>query len=99
MIKENIENYKVIPIGKRILLKPVEVVAETSSGIILPDSQVQQKPQGTVIAAGPDVEGIKVGDFVQWIINMSLEDKEFIHQGERHILLHTDAVVCKLEYV
>ena len=29
MIKENVKSYKVIPIGKRILLKPVEVVEET----------------------------------------------------------------------
>ena len=99
MIKENVKNYKVIPIGKRVLVKPVEVVAETSSGIILPDSQVQQKPQGTVIAIGPDVENIEVGDFIQWVINMSIDDKEFIHEGERHILLTQDAIVCKLEDV
>ena len=99
MIKENVENYEVIPIGKRILIKPVEKVEQTNSGIILPDSQVQQKPQGTVIAAGPDVEGIKTGDFIQWVIGMSVDDKEFIHKGERHILLHTDAVVCKLKHV
>ena len=99
MIKENVKNYKVIPIGKRVLIKPVEVVAETSSGIILPDSQVQQKPQGTVVSIGPDVKEIEVGDFVQWVINISVDDKEFIHEGERHILLHQDAIICKLQDV
>jgi len=99
MIKENVKSYKVIPIGKRILLKPVEVVAETTTGIILPESQVQQKPQGTVVAVGPDVKEIEVGDFVQWVIGMSVDDKEFIHEGERHILLHQDAIVCKLQDV
>tara|TARA_R100000900_G_scaffold47181_2_gene37876 strand:+ start:1417 stop:1716 length:300 start_codon:yes stop_codon:yes gene_type:complete len=99
MIKENVKSYKVIPIGKRILLKPVEVVEETVSGIILPESQVQQKPQGTVISVGPDVKEIKEGDFVQWVIGMSVDDKEFIHEGERHILLHQDAIVCKLQDV
>ena len=100
MIKENVNNYKVIPIGKRILVKPVEVIAETTSGIILPDSQVKQKPQGTIIARGPEVvDDLQIGDFVQWIINMTVDDKEFIHEGERHILLTQDAVVCKLENV
>ena len=100
MIKEHIKNYKVIPIGKRVLVKPVEVIAETTSGIILPDSQVQQKPQGTIIARGPEVvDDLQIGDFVQWIINMTVDDKEFMHEGERCILLTQDAVVCKLENV
>jgi chaperonin GroES len=98
MIKENVKNYKVIPIGKRVLIKPVEVVAETSSGIILPDSQVQQKPQGTIVARGPEVDKeLQIGDFVQWLINMTVDDKEFIHEGERHILLFQDAIICKLK--
>ena len=99
MIKENIENYEVIPIGKRILIKPVKVVEKTISGIILPESQAQQKPQGTVVAVGPKVEGIDKEDFIQWVIGMSVDDKEFTHNGERHILLHQDAVVCKLKNV
>ena len=100
MIKENVKNYKVIPIGKRVLVKPVEKVEQTNSGIILPDSQVQQKPQGTIVARGPEVDKeLQIGDFVQWIINMSVDDKEFIHNGERHILLTQDAIVCKLENV
>jgi chaperonin GroES len=100
MIKENIENYKVIPIGKRILVKPVEKVEETKSGIILPDSQVQQKPQGTIVARGPEVhKELQIGDFIQWSMNMSVDDKEFIHEGERHILVFQDAIICKLEHV
>ena len=100
MIKENVKNYKVIPIGKRVLVKPVEVVKETISGIYLPESQQQQKPQGTIVARGPEVhKELKVGDFIQWVINMSVDDKEFIHEGERHILLFQDAIICKLENV
>ena len=98
MIKENIENYRVIPIGKRVLVKPVEKVEQTNSGIILPDSQVQQKPQGTIVARGPEVhKELQVGDFIQWSMNMSTDDKEFIHEGERHILVFQDAIICKLK--
>jgi len=100
MIKENVKNYRVIPIGKRILVKPVEKVEQTSSGIILPDSQIQQKPQGTIVAIGPEVcEDLKIGDFIQWSLNMSTDDKEFIHEGELHILVFQDAIICKLEDV
>ena len=67
MLKENVKNYKIIPIGKRILVKPVEKVEQTNSGIILPDSQVQQKPQGTIIAKGTSAtDELSVGDFVEW---------------------------------
>ena len=100
MIKENVKNYKVIPIGKRVLVKPVEVIKETNSGIYLPESQQKQKPQGTIIARGPEVhKELQIGDFIQWVINMSVDDKEFIHEGERHILLYQDAIICKLENV
>jgi hypothetical protein len=32
-------------------------------------------------------------------MNMSVDDKEFIHEGERHILVFQDAIICKLEHV
>mgnify|MGYP001583107384 CR=1 FL=1 len=68
-------DFKIMPLGDRILLKPVsqEEMNTTASGIIIPDTVSKEKPeQGTVIAAG---EGrwengkrvpmnIKVGDKV-----------------------------------
>ncbi len=99
MIKENIQNFKVIPIGKRILVKPVEVVKETTSGIILPDSQIKRKPQGTIVARGPQVhEELNEGDFVQWLMSTS-DENEFLHEGETHLLMHESNVICKLENV
>ena len=92
---------RVIPIGKMLLVKPVEK-KETykNTNIILAPEQVQQIPRGTVVAVGAEVnKEVKPGDFIQWVIGMSVDDKEFIHKGERHILLHTDAVVCKLKHV
>ena len=99
MIKENIQNFKVIPIGKRILVKPVEVVKETKSGIILPDSQVKRKPQGTIIARGPEVcKELTEGSFVQWLMATS-DENEFMHKGETHLLMHESNILCKLENV
>ena len=55
-------------------------------------------PQGTIVARGPEVDKeLQIGDFIQWIINMTVDDKEFIHEGERHILLFQDAIICKLK--
>jgi chaperonin GroES len=99
MIKENVKNYKVIPIGKRILVKPVKKVETTQSGIILPDSQVQQKPQGRIVSRGPEVcKDLNEGDFIQWSMANS-DDSEFMHEGEIHLLMHEGAVLCKLENV
>ena len=99
MIKENVKNYKVIPIGKRVLVKPVEKVEQTNSGIILPDSQVQQKPQGTIIARGPEVvDDLQIGDFVEWE-HMDTKGSEYIHEGETHIILFDQAIKVKLEDV
>ena len=99
MIKENIQNFKVIPIGKRILVKPVEIVKETNSGILLPDAQIKRKPQGTIVARGPEVcKELTEGSFVQWAMANS-DDSEFMHNGEIHLLMHEGAVLCKLENV
>ena len=46
-----------------------------------------------------DVKTISKATSERWKKVKSGDDKEFIHEGERHILLTQDAVVCKLEDV
>ena len=43
---------RVIPIGKKILVKPVPKKEQTNSGIYLPEAQQQQIPQGTFVSKG-----------------------------------------------
>ena len=43
------EHLKVTPVGHNLLVKPVPVKETTSSGILLPESQIQQIPKGTII--------------------------------------------------
>lgn len=48
-------NFKIKPLGDRILLKPLteDEINTTASGIIIPDTVSKEKPeQGTVIAVG-----------------------------------------------
>ncbi len=57
------------PLGKRIIFKDTERAEETESGIYLGKNSNDPKAKsGTVIAVGPAVEDVKVGDvvYLQW---------------------------------
>lgn len=73
--KKNESTLKIIPLGDRVVLKPLneEESSKTSSGIIIPDTVSKEKPeQGVVVAVGEgkwdDGElvpmNVKVGDRV-----------------------------------
>tara|TARA_R110002051_G_C8636407_1_gene485546 strand:- start:551 stop:835 length:285 start_codon:yes stop_codon:yes gene_type:complete len=90
---------KVIPIGKRLLIKLVPIEQETASGIYLPESQQQQKPQGIIVARGKDVtEELSIGDTVEWE-HMDTKGFEYEHNGEIHVILFDNAIKVKLENV
>ena len=62
MAKADTNNIK--PLFDNVLVKPLEPDQKTASGILLPDS-VKEKPQkGLVMAVGPKVKQIKVGQQV-----------------------------------
>jgi chaperonin GroES len=53
------------PLGDRVLVCPQEVETQTASGIYIPDNASKEKPtQAQVVAIGPDVEHVAVGDNV-----------------------------------
>ena len=55
------------PLGDRVLVKIKEPETTTASGIIIPDNASKEKPnQAEVIAIGPDVEHVSVGDSVMF---------------------------------
>ena len=90
---------KVIPIGHNLLIKPVPLKETTTSGIILPDSQVQQIPKGTVVSKGGKVSNeFQIGDHIQWSMEHT-NAKEFEHEEEKHLLLAESGVVCKLSHL
>ena len=57
---------KIIPRGKRILVKRDEAKGGVSEhGIVTPESvEKEQKAYGTVVAVGPEIKDVKVGDRV-----------------------------------
>ena len=58
-----------LPLGKKLIVKDTERAEETDSGIYIGKTLADPKAKtGTVIAIGPDVQDVKVGDIVylQW---------------------------------
>lgn len=46
-------NKKIIPLGDRVLIRALEAVIKTKSGIIIPDTAGKERPeQGVVVAVG-----------------------------------------------
>jgi chaperonin GroES len=90
---------KVIPVGHNLLIKPVPLKEKTTSGIILPDSQVQQIPKGTIVAKGAKVSNeFNEGDHVQWSLEQT-HTREFVHNDEKHLLLAESGVMCKISHL
>jgi chaperonin GroES len=53
------------PLGDRVLVKEQEVETQTASGIYIPDNASKEKPtHAEVVAIGPDVKYVAVGDKV-----------------------------------
>jgi chaperonin GroES len=57
---------KIIPIGERVLIRPVKPEEKTKGGIYIPDSAQEKRKEGDVIAAGTFKDGkdlpVKAGD-------------------------------------
>lgn len=43
------------PLNKRIIVRPLEVEAQTSSGIIIPDTSQEKPEKGVVVEAGESI--------------------------------------------
>ena len=66
-------NFKITPLGDRVIVKPKEAEEKTKGGIILPDTAKEKPVEGTIVAAGAGKvtdDGktvallVKVGDLV-----------------------------------
>jgi len=82
---------KIKPLGKRIVVKPVEQEQKTKGGIYLPDTASKEKPQqGEVIAVGPDFKGVEVGDKVLFAryggTEVKMDEEEYLVLGKDDVL-------------
>ena len=49
-------DFKIKPLGDRVIVKPMAAEEKTKGGIILPDTAKEKPIEGTVIAVGPGRE-------------------------------------------
>jgi chaperonin GroES len=95
---------KLVPLGDRLVIKPVVQEEVLASGLVIPDTAKEKPQQGEVLAVGPgrfDEDGekripldVKVGDRVLYAKYAGQEIK--IDQEEYIVLAEKD-VLCKVE--
>lgn len=92
---------KLLPLGDRIVVKPIEREEVTKGGIILPDTAKEKPQEGEIIAVGPgkiNDEGtritmdVKVGDKV---IYAKYAGTEVEIDGEKLLIMHDSDIMAK----
>jgi chaperonin GroES len=94
---------KLVPLGDRIVIKPVVQEEVLASGIVIPDTAKEKPQQGEVVAAGPgrlDENGkriameVKAGDR---ILYAKYTGQEVKIEQEEYIVLSEKDVLCKVQ--
>src|SRR3989304_761460 len=94
---------KLIPLGDRLVIKPVVQEEVLASGIVIPDTAKEKPQQGEVLAAGPgrlDDDGkripmeVKVGDRVLYA---KYSGQALRIDQEEYIVLSEKDVLCKVQ--
>ena len=85
---------RLVPLGDRVVLKPLGCEETTKSGIVLPGQNKEKPQQAEVVAVGPGTEAIKMevktGSQVIYSkfagTEVKLDDEEFIIVKQSDIL-------------
>lgn len=87
-------NLKIQPMGTRILVKPLEQEAKTTSGLLLPETAKEKPQTGLVAAVGDDEEiKLKVDDR---ILFAKYTGTEFKMDGEDYLILECTDVLARI---
>jgi len=88
---------KLIPIGERVVLKPIKAEEKTKSGIYLPKG-AEEKKQGIVEAVGTNKDGkflpLNKGEKV---IYGGYSSEEIEVNNEKYLIIEFKDIVAKLE--
>ena len=93
---------KLVPLGDRLVIKPLVQEEMLESGLVIPDTAKEKPQQGEVLAAGPgrlDDNGkriameVKVGDIVLYA---KYSGQEIEIDREEYIVLAEKDVLCKV---
>jgi len=90
---------KIRPLHDRVLVRPIEALTKTASGIIIPDTAAEKPQEGKVVAAGPGARGedgtlhpldVKPGDrvlFGKWSgTDVKVEGEDLLIMKETDIM-------------
>lgn len=88
---------KLVPLGERVVLKPIEKEEKTASGIYLPKSS-DEKKQGKVVEVGTMKDGhlipLTKGDKVLY---GGYSSEEFEMNGDKFLIVEYKDIIDKLE--
>lgn len=94
-------DYKIQPLGDRVLVKPMEKEEVTRGGIVLPDTAKEKPQEGEVLAVGPgkrDDNGkhvpmdVGVGDIILYAKYGGTEIK---YEGQDLMILRESDILAK----
>jgi len=78
------------PLADRVVAVREEVQAKTASGLYLPDNAKEKPVIANVVAVGPDVKSLKVGDRIVYkeysTTELKINDKEYLIVKEEDVL-------------
>jgi len=88
---------KVRPLGDNVLVKVKKQEKKTKSGIVLPDTAEDEKPQkGKVVAVGDDAEKIKVKEG-EIIIFARYAGAEVKIDEDQYLILKSEDILAVIE--
>jgi chaperonin GroES len=85
---------KIQPLGTRVLIRPLEQEAKTSSGLYLPETAKEKPQTGQVIAIGDD-ESIKVKPKDK-VLFAKYTGTDFRMDGVEYLLIEANDLLARL---
>lgn len=83
-------NTPIKPLADRVVAVRAEVATKTASGLYLPDNAKEKPVMASVVAVGPDVKSLKVGDKIVYkeysTTELKIEKDEFLIVKEEDVL-------------
>ena len=88
---------KIKPLADRVLVKPDPAEEKTAGGLIIPDTAKEKPLAGTVVAAGPGTDEVKMevkaGDKVLY---GKYAGTEITHDGETYLIMKQSDIFAVL---
>ena len=78
------------PLADRVVAVREEAQTKTASGIFLPDNSTEKPVVAQVVAVGPKVSGLKIGDKIVYkeysTTELKIDDKQYLIVKEEDVL-------------